>query len=368
MSRDALRNDDVSDLHDIQLHAAARVARSRLPALLDYKEIIGRLPELNDWYKQVADREKIEEWIGCEYKRPSSDNKNVVYDRVEKRGRLVRASGLVFRCIEEMTSGGFPVFNTLTLDPAHEYVIGRRREEFKLWTRKMRRQFGEFTYCGVTERGEEGRLHMHVLMVFENGSQFSDPNFGKPDGDNQLVPELRGCWPYGFDTPIAARFSPLDMWGRIGWRWPKGLTTNPEEALALYMAKYLTKETEMIEGCRTKTSRNFGLQSLMAMTNAQALMVVNGHPNLILPQLKLKSTPPEKLLRYVAEKKIFGKAPLLPLPKTKAGSVQLAAESLGIHRSSRMNAGDCLNPVADFNSKEFDQYRQTNHPVQIGRI
>ena len=250
-----------------QLVQAHSLAKSRL-ARLDYKELIGlpsSLPspsEIDEWYKEVADVDRLSAFCGIPMHRAPSLKSNEVYKQAAARGLTRRAEQMAFRIQEELTKPGYPVFWTLTVDPEHEHIIAPRREEFKVWLRKVRRHFGTFSYCCVVERGAEGRLHYHCLFRFDDLSRLTDPNWNRPAGKQAEIPELRGFWPYGLSNPVAVRYNPADSYGRLGWRWPRGRKSGSPQAVALYMAKYLTKATDEVDGCRTKMSRNFGLQRL----------------------------------------------------------------------------------------------------------
>jgi hypothetical protein len=342
-------------------------AKSRLPRL-DNKELIAS-SIINEWFKPVRDIDAFSDYCGCDMRRQKSDKENAIYRTAAQRGERQRAESLRFRIQEHLdVVGGYPVFWTLTADPLHEYVFEKGRTEFKVFRELLKRRFGDFSYCGVTERGDEGRLHMHCLFIFEDASGFSDPNFGRAGGNLQLIPELRSLWPYGFGDPVAVRFSPLDNYGQLGWRWPVGLKTGSPIAVALYMSKYVTQEKGDIGGCRTKMTRRFGLQRLDMMTNAEALMILAGDAKPLLNRLPLTDNPPLNLLRQIAARRIFGKSHRPLLPQTKIGSVAQAAQTLGRLKSTHTNVGNSVNHGDAFDAWELNNKRTLGRGLHIGRM
>lgn len=352
-----------ADLEFPLLFSAAGLAKIRLPRL-DYNAIIRR-DESDAWYKQVRDREAIETWTGVPFARDASEVKNAVYRKASLNSLNVRASELSWRIQEALSDNVFPVFWTLTVDPDHEYVISRGRSEFYNFVKMVRRRFGDFEYCCVVERGALGRLHYHSLFLFSDLSQCTDPNFGRPDGNRAEIPELRGLWPYGLSNPVAVRYSPTDVFGRLGWRWPRGRQTGAPQAVALYMAKYLTKATDEVNGCRTKMSRGFGLKRLAQMNQSEALLILLGSPEMFLSRLTWASRPPKSTMKLFAARKLFGHTHRLPLPKTRTGSTVQAAKMLALAKSTPMNAGDSINRGAGFKDC-LDPYRQPMQPLHIG--
>jgi hypothetical protein len=343
----------------------AREVKPRL-SRLDNKELIGRT-HIDEWFKKVQDKESLEAWCQHQFETNTPDKENPVYRKAAQRGRNARADSLIFRIQEQIAEGGYPVFWTLTVEPRYEYILGKGREEFKLWTRKVRRKFGDFKYCAVTERGPDtGHIHLHALFIFESAAGFSDPNFGKP-GSNLLIPELRTLWPYGFSDPVGVRFNPVDHFGALGWRWPIGQPTGNPMAVAAYMADYTTKDTGELEGWRTKMSRNFGTMKLNQMTQADALLILLGDDRKLQKKLNFVSEPPKKLLREIAAKKIFAKAFHHNLPETKIGSVSQAAKTLTTEGFNRQNVGDSVN-LGAASDVELDQYRVLTKPHPIGGI
>lgn len=347
------------------LFAAAGLAKLRLPRL-DYNVLIGR-DVTDQWFKQVRDREAVEAWVGMSLSRSASGKQSKIYRRAAQSALNSRASGLAWRIQEELLRPSvYPVFWTLTVDPQHEYVIEPRRDEFKLWVRSLVRRFGPLKYCCVVERGSLGRLHFHSLFLFSQANLFSDPNHLRP-GNRAEIPELRGQWPYGLSNPVAIRYSPTDVYGRLGWRWPVGRKTGAPQAVALYMAKYLTKATSEVNGCRTKMTRGFGLTRLGAMTISQAMLILSGDSMSFINAHSWTQKPPLALLRKAAAKKLFGGSPRLPLPQMRSGSVAQAALTLAMAKSTPMNAGDSLNPSRGFEG-ELDQFKTRMEPVHIGGI
>lgn len=346
------------------LARAASVAKSRL-SRLDYYVIIRR-PELDEWYREVRDADAFEQFLGCPVPPSPPSKYNPVYGDAADRAARGQAEEWVFRIQEAFDRSKAPVFWTLTVDPDWEHIIAKGRTEFALWLRKVRRRFGDFEYCCVVERGEEtGRLHYHCLFLFHD-LQATDPNAYKAGGSRREIPEMRGFWPYGLSNPVAVRFNPADYYGSLGWRWPIGADTGNIEAVATYMAGYITQFKGDINGCRTKCTRKFGLKSLMWMTREQAASILLGDHEKIANQLPLKSKPPVSLMNRCAAKIIFGQSAPEALPEMRTGSVQEAAALFAREKSTRMSSGDLISRGDGFDG-HLDTWRKENRSVQMGR-
>lgn len=348
-----------------QLARSASIAKTRLPRL-DYNVIIA--PSLlNKWYSQVRDRDSLNAWCGYDVSRSRSSFQSIIFRRAAQSSLRARKEELVYRIQERLVLGGYPVFWTLTVDPEHEHIIAPRRDEFRFWLRKVRRRFGNFDYCCIVERGAEGRLHYHCLFVFDDLSSCTCPNHMTPNGSREEIPEMRGFWPFGLSNPVAVRYSPADVYGLLGWRWPKGRKTGSPVAVALYMAKYVTKPTDEVNGCRSKMTRGFGLHRLNLMTEMEALSILLGDPQPFLNRVKLTSEPPLSIMKRCAARKLFAQEPRLPLPGMRAGSVVLAAKTLAMAKSTPMNAGDSAN-LGDGFKGCLNQYRTPTQGLHIGAI
>lgn len=333
------------------------------------RKIIGRPPsasEIDGWFKEVSDVDRLSAFCGLSMRRAPAERTNPVYEQAAARSLRRRSEVMAYRIQEELSLPGYPVFWTLTVDPEHEHIIAPRREEFKLWLRKVRRRFGNFTYCCVVERGAEGRLHYHCLFRFDDLSRCTCPNWNRPRGNQQEIPEMRGFWPYGLSNPVAVRYNPADSYGQLGWRWPRGQKTGAPQAVALYMAKYLTKATYEVNGCRTKMSRNFGLHRLQ-LTLPEIVQVLHNLPQRAIQRLPLTAAPPISIMRRISARSAFGNLPRLPLPPMRTGSVAQAAQTLAMARSIRMSAGDSLTAGPGFEGC-LNPYRRTIMPVSIGAI
>lgn len=348
-----------------KLFQAYNISKSRL-SRLDYKKIIGRT-YIDEWHKQVKDADALFVWTGYDFSKPSQEPTDPIFRQAANRAYNFVAQSAIFRIQDHLDyHGGYPVFWTFTCDPQNEIVLKSGREEFKLFCRKLKRQFGNFTFCAVPELGEETkRLHLHALFIFEDASKFTDPNFGHARGNLQLIPELRGLWEYGFSDPIAARTSPLDVWGELGWQWPAGQETSNHEAIAVYMAGYMNKDRKDIKGCRTRMSKGFGLARLEQMTLSEAILILSGNPNPFLTRVKMAAKCPPRFLKQIAAKKVFRPAfhPVLPLPKS--GSVRDASSILKAQKSNLLNAGHSVSR-GEHSEVELDQYHSLEKGVPIG--
>ncbi len=332
------------------------------PRLDNY--IITVQPLLNELYKKISTKEKIEAIIGIEFP-ISGKNNNKVFQAVRDAYLEKRSEELVYRLLEELNEKCFPIFWTLTTDAKNEKLIKKGSQAFKNWLRPIRKQFGPFKYCCVTERGEYGRLHYHSIFTFEE-LRFSDPNINKP-GNNCLPAELRGQWPYGTSDPIAIRYNPTDQYGQAGWRWPINQPTGSREAVSIYQAKYLRKSTEETNQCRTKITQKFGLRKLYQMTHLQAALCQNLNPNQIQNLLKLKSPPPQRLTDYVTGRILFETHIPQSLPITKAGCVREASVEVATQIYNRMNAGDYLSKSDGFKG-QLNQWKKNHQSLRMGLI
>jgi len=338
--QDALRrSDDDSPV----LNRAVSLLSSYV-SRLDSNVLIGR--DLVEAYRQVSTKERREAFFGYPGELPTFPATCPIYRRAAQAGLRQRASELKFRIVEELARPGiFPVFNTLTTDPQYDYIFEPGSEVLKLWFRKVARVLGPFTYCSVLERGAEGKLHWHVLMCFSE-CRFLDPNRSRPLNDHQEVNELKRLWQFGFSTPIAVRYSPLDVYGKLGWRWPRDpKTRRPRRTgspaqVSGYMAKYVTKVSpKELNGCRTRMTRGFGLRRLV-QTRARAAETVMmlGAPTW-LADVKWSEKPPKRLLLRLAFASLCEIPSLRPLPKMRLGSVSVASEMLRTRTFSLMSAG-----------------------------
>ncbi len=208
--------------------------------------------------------------------------------------RKARVAEHEWRVKEEISfrvrQGWFVVFNTLTVRPEHYstvFSVGslcwrdyiRNIERFvgieifgsvrKMEKGKVDDPFHSYFAC-VERGGSSGRLHIHVVHCFRRlpGRCLRDPNVGRVVPDRRQLHGFRDFWAYGFSTPIACRFSDMDAFGKVNWRWPvetvggsiRPIMAKPAIALASYVVKYITKAYEKDdETWRVRLSRNYGL-------------------------------------------------------------------------------------------------------------
>ena len=236
----------------------------------------------------------------------------VLLDKVRGRCLSARKNELLFRAELAVTSavrdGWFVLFNTLTVAPEHEatvFSVGSRAfsEYIRAMERKVhravhgsvRRGNGDRThrYFAVVERGDAtGKLHIHVVHLLKRLPDCcSDPNFGVARPVRREVDSLRELWQYGWSSPVACRFGPLDAYGRIGWSWPHDMVAGrlvPQRcsnsgAVAGYLTKYLTKDVRerRKDVWRVRMTRGLGvleLRSLLQTLNPETLMFLSLHP------------------------------------------------------------------------------------------
>ena len=221
--------------------------------------------------------------------------------------------------------GWYQMFVTLTIDP--KYYDGfvadgckNLNVAFKEFIRKIQRHcvksvYGSysrrggknldcaeeydklFRYFAITEPGaENGRLHMHVFMLYKNDVDFpfevKDANKDLPVGERinreAKIREFRQWWSekgdgievrkggtlYGFVNDVIFRIDEDDAWGKKGFVWPDNKETRQplqvgnKVSVANYLTKYFRKWTGDSDAYRdsngkiyifkTKKSRKFG--------------------------------------------------------------------------------------------------------------
>lgn len=131
-----------------------------------------------------------------------------------------------------------------------------------------------FSYFCVPEYGsEKGRLHFHALIFMRTLPRKGqrDPNFGLSAAFRKrtCVNGLNGLWEYGYNLPVAVRYSG-DAYGRKHrWLNPLGPNGKPRVqkgagAIAGYVSKYVCKQVDETisskglngkESCQTTTAQ-----------------------------------------------------------------------------------------------------------------
>lgn len=251
-----------------------------------------------------------------------------------RKAEMVRRLGIEIESRYEQ--GWFFVFNTLTCDDLSLGKVFRKDGSSSVWTdyvRSVDRYFGvtsfgdwrsalsarsrgdEFhSYFAVVESGARtGREHIHVLHCFKSlPGDFVDPNVGLSVPKRRCVDAFRRFWKYGYSMPVAVRFSDVDSFGRLGWRWPVefndsksgyfAVVAKPFCAIISYIGKYVSKslDSDKEPGClwRVRMSRKLGqvpIQSVVFRLSLNQRLTL-----LQLPFLKLSlklSRMPRMLLR-----------------------------------------------------------------------
>lgn len=193
--------------------------------------------------------------------------------------------------------GWFFIFNTLTVrtEDLDEVFVKSQSSSDSAWRKYIRdfdnlcaiSSFGSVhkarqakrsgveyhKYFAVVEHGSlHGRLHIHVLHYVRNlPIGCLDPNRSKSVGVYEEIEFLKSLWSYGRSCPKALRYSSLDAFGRLGWKWPHKLKSGilvplnagSVDGIAFYMAKYMSKSFEEFKGdiriWRIRLSKNLGL-------------------------------------------------------------------------------------------------------------
>lgn len=142
-------------------------------------------------------------------------------------------------------------------------------------------------YCRVFELGpKRGRLHMHVALIFDPKAMPESwlTEWGIKADHKRIVPvqpELSNMWEIGRAEVMPFRTSPGDVFGQIGWPWPRKVRGDQAvlpvnafggaQALGAYLGKYLTKQAAGLKNRRRMAcSRSFGTKALRAWFDAVA--------------------------------------------------------------------------------------------------
>lgn len=150
--------------------------------------------------------------------------------------------------------GHYIVFNSLTIDGPESMDIVFQKNS-KAWasyiTRWNRNHINHRYFAVVEQGGKNGRLHIHVIHMFERHTGLfpcDDPNYGKNNPYYREISYYKQYWRYGFSAPIAVRTQGFDAWAKRNWRWPtkakddpQPIAAKPPQALARYMTKYMLK-------------------------------------------------------------------------------------------------------------------------------
>jgi len=191
--------------------------------------------------------------------------------------RVALSLALGYHCAR----GAFVFFNTLTVSDdwmSEVFSVGS-----DLWQRYLRRWGDAHPYLGVVEAGgKTGRLHIHVVHMLDRLPEgCMDPNYGLRVPNRREVASVKLFWEHGFSCPIAVRFSPVDAFGKIGWRWPfdarteKELVVKPPVALASYLSKYLTSSVQSAKRSsyqwRMRKSHRLGCEIIDEILNPLSL-------------------------------------------------------------------------------------------------
>jgi len=250
-----------------------------------------------------------------------NDLEKSIIELMDNKGKDQRQKQHTFNLMCELAhkteKNWFVVFNTLTVRQGHYYkVFSKDSKEFKNYVRQFEREVNEATtgtrnvkgepnhyyFACVEEGGEGGRLHIHIVHICRKlPNQCYDPNRGKPTPIYREIPRLKRLWNHGFSTPIAARFSPLDAYGKEGWRWPidartdDALVINPPAKLANYMSKYIKKGYTCKKRAkllwRVRKSHNLGrdlLDELTSQLSTNSLLLLASDATIT---LKLNNSP-----------------------------------------------------------------------------
>lgn len=255
-----------------------------------------------------------------------------IIDLMTEAGRNQRAeahkAALMYEIAYRAAQGWYMIFNTLTVEdgnynkvftkdgaPFRDYIRHVSRLSAQASYGSIRNAIGKehHTYFAVIEEGaKNGRLHIHVLHALQNLPKGSrDPNRALAIPYRRELSSLKALWPYGTSSPLMVRYSPLDAFGKAGYRWPydtkkeKPMLVKSPLAIAGYMSKYIVKSyvspkrSKLLWRVR-KTQRlgNALIQELLSTLTPPQLLAVANCPSL---NLKLNNKKiPAQLLRLQA--------------------------------------------------------------------
>jgi len=280
-----------------------------------------------------APTKEILAWVFKDLREPGpaqhDDLTQTIVQQMNTAGRDQRAGqhnkALAYEIAYRAQQGWFIIFNTLTVAPGNYYaVFGKNSMAFRDYIRDIDRKLAQaahgtvrnaqkqndyHTYFAVVEEGaQNGRLHIHVVHLFSHlpaGSE--DPNKALPIPTRRELNTFKSNWKYGFTSPIMVRFAPNDAWGTAGYRWPYDLKTDKplqirsNQALAGYMAKYITKSYSSNKRSttlwRVRKSHKLGrplLAELLSTLTQNQLLAVASHPSLNV-RLNNQKIPPAML-------------------------------------------------------------------------
>lgn len=289
------------------------------------------------------------------------------------------------------------IFNTLTVrSGAYHTVFAKDSKEFKNYVRNFER---EITYAEtgtrntprghqrpdnhryfacVEEGGTTGRLHIHIVHLCRTLPDRShDPNCGRPRPTQREITSLKRLWRHGYSTPIAARFSPLDAYGKAGWRWPIDMRTNDALqiksplALANYMSKYINKGYTSCKRAellwRVRKTQNLGipiLEELLSTLTPVQLMILASDDSLNL-KLNNQRIPPQllrihslKRLNHLSTTNTSDLPPLTEIAQTVTPRLSLLHSS----RVSTLTIRECnqpsITPTLTDNISSTDDYNE----------
>jgi len=237
-----------------------------------------------------------------------TDLEKAMVDLMNNKGKEQRAKQHKFALMLELAhktkQDWYVIFNTLTVRQGAYYVVfNKDSKEFKNYIRQFDRAVNEAEtgtrnptkqrdnhryFACVEEGGNGGRLHIHVIHLVRTLPRgCNDPNRGRHNPIYREIHTLRKLWNHGWSTPIAARFSPQDAYGKDGWRWPidtrtsDALVINPPAKLANYMSKYINKGYTSCKRAkllwRVRKTQNLGrplLDELTSPLSTNALLLL----------------------------------------------------------------------------------------------
>jgi len=270
-------------------------------------------------------------------------------DAMTMAGREDRARNHKFQLACEVAyrhaCGWYMLFNTLTVNRHHylevfnEDSVAFRRYIDRVDSAVAVASYGSIraargrdyhSYFAVVEEGSaNGRLHIHVLhfmRALPAGAR--DPNYGRRAPDHWEISVFKRWWYQGFSSPKFVRVSPLDAWGKAGYRWPldpktrEPFKTGSAQRVAGYVGKYVLKSYASNKRSeylwRVRKSQRLGRQLLSMLTRhlpTEALLAMCGDTattyrlnRLSIPNRQLRIAALRRLQQNLSTENLFRSA------------------------------------------------------------